>query len=130
MTEVNATTLPWPISEALREILYELVREKAGACIVSFRDPNYSPTTGGFHPVEIMVGASGDIGYVTDFAYVGLPPTEELVKELDFNFADGEFVHMGREYPIAAGWQMFKLWERNFCGYHEMAVYKTSVEEI
>lgn len=130
MTEVNATTPAWPISEVLRNVLYELVKEKAGACVISFRDPDYSPVTGGFHPVEIMIGATGDIQYVTDFAYVGMPPCEELIKELDFNFADGEFVYMGKEYPITAGWEMFRLWELNFCCYHKTGVYEISVEEI
>jgi len=55
MTNMNTTNMACPISEKLVAILQEAVRECAGACIANFRDPNYSPTAGGFHPVEIMV---------------------------------------------------------------------------
>lgn len=69
MITANAQKVAWLISEALQHIFYDTIKEKSGACIVSFKDPNYSPTTGGFHQVEIMIGSSGDIQYINDYAY-------------------------------------------------------------
>jgi len=36
-----------------------------GHIIFNFRDPQYTPEQGGFHPVEIMLNASGKITYMT-----------------------------------------------------------------
>jgi len=130
MTDVNAKTTEWTISEALQSLLYELVKERSGACIISFRDPTYSPTAGGFHPVEIMVGETGDIQYITDFAYVGQPPVEELVKEIDFDFASGAFQHLGHELPISAGRGLYRIWENNFCMFAKMGVFETEVTDV
>lgn len=130
MTEVNLQTAAWPISEALRTILYDAIREKSGACIVTFRDPTYSPNTGGFHPVEVLIGSDGNVEYITDFTYIGTPPYAELIKEIDFDFATGEFYLMGRELPLPSGRGLFNIWQENFCSYHRMGVYQMTVEEI
>lgn len=129
MTNVNAQTTDWQISDELQSLLYELVKERAGACIITFSDPRYSAETGGYHPVEVMVGATGDIGYITDFTYVGLPPDTELVKEIDFDFSNAIFQHMGYEYPLTSGRGLYQIWESNFCAFHKMGVFTTSVEE-
>lgn len=98
------------------------------AVTITYRDPGYDPERGGFHPVEIRIGREGVIQYVTDFAYVGLPPFAELAKEIDFDFSLGLFQHFGREHPIQAGRALFDLWQRNFVAYHRMGVYETSVD--
>lgn len=98
MTNVNSKTTDWLISEELQNLLYELVKERSGACIVTFRDPRYSAAAGGYHPVEIMIGVTGDIGYITDFTYVGQGQDVELVKEIDFDFSDATLRHLGMEY--------------------------------
>lgn len=129
MTDICEKPAEWPISEAFRSILQEAVKERAGACIVSFRGPSYGPEAGGFHPVEVMIGASGDIQYVTDFAYAGQCLDAELVKELDFDFANGAFENLGHEYPISAGQDIFRTWMKNFVSFHAFGVYEVTVED-
>jgi len=65
MTDLRANPAPWAISEELRQIIAEAIREKTGSCIISFKDPSYSVDRGGFHPVEVMVSGSGEIRYIT-----------------------------------------------------------------
>src|SRR5450631_4283374 len=124
MTNMNTSTMAWPISEALVEILQEIVKEKAGACIVNFRDPSYSADRGGFHPVEIMIGSNGSIQYITDFSFSGQPPSADLVKEIDFDFGTGTFQHLGREFPLMSGRSLYRTWEKNFVAYHKMGVFQ------
>jgi len=115
----------WALSEALVKIILDALEGKTSG-IVSFQDPNFSAETGGFHPVEIMIGEGGQVLYVTDFSYFG----EDLVKELDFDFGCGIFKHMGREYPLPEGYELFKLWQTNFATYYRWGVYTVSLEEI
>jgi hypothetical protein len=129
---IRTDGLPWPLSPKLIAILEEEM-ERNGistniGAILTFRDPNYSADKGGFHPVEIAVGPGGRIEYITDLAYCGRPPQCELVKELDFDFSLGLFQHIGVEYPIRQGRDIFRLWESNFLAYHGMGVYTMSVE--
>lgn len=130
MTDLMANPAAWAISEELRKIIAEAIREKSGACIISFRDPNYSAERGGFHPVEIMIAADGSIQYVSDFALTGLEPHTELAKELDFDFGLQVFQHYGREHLISEGRGLFKTWMDNFTTYHRMGAYEITVEEI
>lgn len=98
-----------------------------GGVIVNFRDPEYSADQGGYHPVEVMVSKDGWIRYVTDFAFVGQPPFAELAKELDFDFSQGLFQQMGRDYPIQEGRSLFRTWQANFCDYHKSGVFEVEV---
>lgn len=122
--------LPWPVSSKLIAIIeHELsVMPTATGAVISFRDPRYSAETGGFHPVEVAVASDGSIQYVTDFAYYGSPPYCELGKEIDFDFSLGLFQHLGREFPIQAGRELFQLWESNFIAYYGMGIYTVSAE--
>ncbi len=97
--------------------------------ILNFRDPNYSAEAGGFHPVEISITAEGRILYVTDFAYVGLPPFAELAKELDFDASLGLFQHFGHEYPLEEGRELFKIWQENFVSYVQMGVFTVVIQQ-
>jgi len=115
----------WPLSEALVKIILAALGDKTSG-IVSFRDPNFSAETGGFHPVEIMIGEGGQVLYITDFSYAGA----DLVKELDFDFACGNFQHMGREYPLAEGYELFKIWQANFTTYCRWGVFQMTVEDV
>lgn len=127
---IRTDCLPWPVSSKLISILeHELstIPTAAGA-ILSFRDPKYSAESGGFHPVEVAVAPDGSIQYVTDFTYYGSPPYCELGKEIDFDFSLGLFQHLGREFPIQAGRELFRLWESNFVTYYGMGVYSVSAE--
>lgn len=127
---IDQQSCPFPLSATLVAILEsELGKVQmapdAGA-ILSFRDPGYSPETGGFHPVEIYADGGGRLHYITDFAYVG---KAELAKEIDFDFRLGLFQHFGREFPLQQGRELFRLWQVNFCSYHAMGVYTVALEE-
>ena len=98
--------------------------------ILNFRDPDYSPETGGYHPVEIALDQSGSLLYMTDFAFVGDGYFAELAKELDFDFSYGLFQQFGREYPIREGAELFSLWQENFVCYYQSGVFQVSVSEL
>ena len=121
-----------PVGSDLVNILTKEIQASGknddGALYINFRDPKYSPETGGFHPVEVMVSDTGIIQYITDFAYVGYPP--ELVKELDFDLSYGVFQHMGREFPIGENHSLFCLWQCNFCAYYSMGAFDVTVKSV
>lgn len=99
-------------------------------CILNFRDPNYSADSGGYHPVEIMINKEARLQYITDFAYYGYGAHAELSKELDFDFSQGLFQHMGREYPIRQGAGLYRVWQANFCSHYQRSVFKVSVSSL
>ena len=101
--------------------------ETLSGYILNFRDPNYSAEHGGYHPVEVMVLSTGVLAYVTDFAYVGCPPYAELTKELDFDFSYGLFGHLGRDYPVQEGRELFQLFQENFVSYYRTGIFTVSV---
>ena len=128
---INCLNLPWPLNKQLVNLLqHEIsavgINDSSGA-VVSFRDPDYDCYTGGYHPVEIAVNKEGCIQYITDFALYGIPPHVELAKEIDFDFYMKRFQHMGREYPIQQGRELYKLWEHNFISYYQSNVYSVEV---
>ena len=100
-----------------------------GLCL-HFRDPDYGPERGGFHPVEIAIKADGTLLYVTDFAYVGQVPFAELAKELDFDFGAGVFESMGRVFALEQGEALFQVWQQNFCAYYRSGVYAVEVNGL
>jgi hypothetical protein len=128
---IDPSGFPWKVSDRLLAILaqeLDKVNLKGGGAILNFRDPDYSAQQGGFHPVEIAISATGKIGYITDFAYIGRPPHSELVKEIDFDATLGLFQHYGHEYLLAQGRELFSVWQENFCDYYAMGVYTVTVE--
>ena len=118
-----AISLQAQFADILQEIVDTNETGAAGGICLNFRDPHYGPERGGFHPVEIAIGADGRIVYVTDFAYVGAGPFAELAKELDFDCSLVLFQMMGREFPLAQGDGLFQLWQHNFCDYYRGGVY-------
>lgn len=127
---IRTDGLPWPLDPRLRHILQTATTDvQAGnGAIVTFRDPDYSACTGGFHPVEVSLSREGRLCYVTDFAFVGRPPDTEIAKEIDFSFELGLFGHFGIDYPIKRGRELYRIWENNFISYVEMNAYTVSVE--
>lgn len=128
--KIQDNALALPIAKAFITLI-EGVLAKEGVtypqCVIlNFRDPSYSASEGGYHPVEIMLDKNGLIQYITDFAYRGQGDFSELEKELDFDFAAGVFQQMGRYYPIADAWDLFAAWQGNFCAYYEWGVYAVS----
>ena len=128
--------LCFPVSDKLMEILQTAVsnvKNLPTVLTIIFKDTSYSPTTGGFHPVEIKLLKSKEywlFDYVTDFSFQGLGDMSELTKEIDFNFIDQTTYHLysgvhKAENTVA----LFNLWQTNFIGYVEMEVFTVEVTE-
>lgn len=129
---VLAESCPFSLSAALITLINAEI-ERAGiplpqGAILNFRDPGYSPERGGFHPVEIAIDHKGAILYITDFAFVGRPPFAELAKELDFDFGLQLFGHMGQDFPLSEGRDIFQLWQSNFVAYYKFGVYRVEAQ--
>ena len=120
-----------PVTKALTTLLQQTIDETkidtSNGAVINFRDPSYSATSGGYHPVEIALNYQGKILYITDFCYYGSPPFQSLEKEIDFDFYMNSFQHMDRHYPLAAGRELYRIWEQNFCSYLQSGVYQVSV---
>lgn len=131
MKTIN-TDLPLPVSPVFTKALAELVKNiDSNAVTINFRDPDYSPQTGGFHPVEIRLEKGTDqwqLCYITDFCYVGYQGQWELVKELDFDFSCGVFQSISGLLVIEAAAELYPIWEQNFlCYWQEMDVFNVSI---
>ena len=122
-----------PIEKALVRILEKELSKvdckDSQSIILNFRDLTYSATTGGYHPVEFMLNQQGIIQYITDFAYVGSGEMAELAKELDFDFSNGLLEQMGHSYPIENAWELFPVWQQNFCAYYSSNVFNVEVSQ-
>lgn len=137
MTIPFAGDFALPVSQALMSILdLELVRsgmvlKGKSSLVFNFRDPDYGPVRGGFHPVEIRLLKRKDrwqFDYVTDFSYQGPEEMAELVKEIDFNFLSEEYylIRYGQMGPVSAR-ELYMMWESNFVSYYQMGVFTVSV---
>lgn len=128
---IRTDNLPWPIDKRLRHLLQHEIASSGvdghNGVVLNFRDPEYDHVTGGYHPVEIAVGADGDIRYITDFALYGVPPHVELCKEIDFDFGLQLFQHQSREFPIRRGRELYNIWEENFISYYEISAYRVDI---
>lgn len=137
MTIPFAEGFALPVSQGLMDILSQEL-EKSGmglkgqfSLVFNFRDPNYGPVRGGFHPVEIRLlkrRGRWQFDYVTDFSYQGPEDMAELVKDIDFNFLSKEFylIRYGQMGPASAR-ELYKMWESNFVDYYQMGVFTVSV---
>ncbi|BEI26571.1 DUF2787 family protein [Vibrio cholerae] len=86
--------LPVSIPSKLIEFIARHV-QKDGLSTINFRDTSYSPTEGGFRPVEIMVEKRDTdfaIHYYTEFSFQGPPCYAELGKSNDFDFIANAFM--------------------------------------
>lgn len=102
--------------------------------ILNFRDPDYSISKGGFHPVEVRLvktSASSDceyqVVYITDFSFQGVP-YPELAVDIDVCFIAEQV------FTIYNGWlnkrssdELKDLFLTNFISYVEMDVFKVEV---
>ena len=120
----------WLMLPSFVSLLQEASEGIQTTFVINFRDTNYGPETGGFHPVEMMINSKGEFDYVTDFCYVGRPPTHELIKKIDFDFENKNFIHFGTYFPIQSGAGLWKIWQENFITYHKMGVYETSIQGL
>lgn len=130
-----------PVSDTLKQILNDLATELIqqpdalldhSGITFNFRDPDYSPERGGYHPVEIRLRRQGDVyrfEYFTDFAWVGQGWDTELAKELDFDLTQGCFqLQSFQPVPIAESVDIFESFQRNLIAYYEMDVFNVSVK--
>jgi len=100
------------------------------AVTLNFRDPDYSPEAGGFHPVEVRLekqATSWQLVYITDFSYQGRH-TPELIKEIDVCFS------IKQVYHFLAGWlnaregkELLALFISNFVDYYNTGCYQVTV---
>lgn len=128
-TEGFALPIENTLVQVLEKELSKIDCDNSQCIILNFRDPTYGATTGGYHPVEIMLNQHGAIQYITDFAYVGSGEMVELAKELDFDFSNGLLEQMGRCYPIENAWELFSVWQQNFCAYYSSNVFNVEVSQ-
>ena len=127
--------LALPVTKHFIEQLIKLIQQypikDRGHITINFRDPGYSPETGGYHPVEIRLKQQGErwhICYITDFFYVGQGAFAELTKSLDFDFEAGMFQDISGYYPIETATVIYPIWEDNFMTYWlEMGVFNVEV---
>ena len=110
--------------------LQESSKDATGGVILNFRDPTYSATNGGYHPVEIHVDSKGDVLSITDFAYFGVPPFVELGIELDFSFEHDHFRQFDSMYDLECGRGMLGLYLANFTAYYKSGVYQVEVTAL
>lgn len=102
--------------------------------ILNFRDPDYSISTGGFHPVEIRLieaSANGEreyqFVYITDFSFQSVP-YPELAVDIDVCFiAEQVFTVYGGWLDKRSGDELKDLFLTNFISYVEMGVFKAGV---
>lgn len=130
--------LCFPVSDKLKEILQTVVSavpisKQVQAVTIIFSDTTYSPTLGGFHPVEIRLLVSKlvfQFDYITDFSYQGHGDMSELVKEIDFNFVAQTTFHLySGDHKAENTVALFNLWQTNFIEYVEMEVFTVEVTE-
>jgi hypothetical protein len=129
--------LSLPASHALLDIL-DRAPQRSGLNLTNLtvltfhlRNPTYSPTAGGVHPVEIrlihtLTGWRFD--YITDFSYQGLGQDAELCKELDFNFQDNEHYLQGwGPLPMEDAQELFNMWQNSFLAYAQLGFFTVTV---
>ena len=113
-----------------QELAMSPPKSSCSAITLNFRDPEYSASNGGFHPVEIRLEKQHDhwrLVYVTDFAFHG-QPYPELVKDIDICFNSKQI------YNLYSGWvsesegaELIKLFAVNFHAYYEMRVFQVHI---
>lgn len=127
--KIKTEKLPWRLDPRLVSILEQDLNRTGivDDLILSYRDSDYTPEGGGFHPVEFAFRKDGTLLHATDFCYAGRPPMCDLCKSLDFDFSLDIFRNFSHEYPIDEGKEIFKIFESNFISYHSMDVYTVTV---
>ena len=125
-------TVPEKLYQILSDELVNVLTPEIDAevVILNFRDPDYSISHGGFHPVEIRLVKSMassetvyEFFYITDF---GFHP--ELAVEIDVCFiAEQVYSVYGGWLDKASGEELKELFLTNFISYVEMKVFEVEV---
>ena len=132
--EINPQTRITMLDPGFVQVINSVMRSSDAAndsgVILNFRDPTYSAENGGFHSVELSLSPSGDLLYLTDFAYFGTPPFAELGIELDWNFERDSFRQFDCFYDLECGRGLLGLYTKNFVAYHKGGVYEVEVTAL
>ena len=119
--------MPISFYQLLTQELLNTSPKDANAITLYFRDPDYSPERGGFHPVEVRLEKQFDrwrLVYVTDFAFHGY----ELIKDIDICFNSKQvYSSLGGWINHDEGEELIELFRDNFISYHHMEVYQVQV---
>lgn len=110
--------------------LSDFYSDEAKSLTLNFRDPEYGPEIGGFHPVEVRLEKhinNWQFTYITDFSYLG-NVYPELVKEIDICFSSKcvFYLHVGWLDHHEAK-ELFTLFVSNFVEYYRTGCYQVSI---
>ena len=129
-------TVPEKLYQILSDELVNVLTPEIDAevIILTFRDPDYSSSAGGFHPLEIRlvksmasVEAVYEFAYITDFSFQG-SPYPELVVDIDVCFiAEQVYTVYGGWLDKTSGEELKELFLTNFISYVEMQVFEVEV---
>ncbi|GJA17012.1 DUF2787 family protein [Aeromonas caviae] len=139
--KINAIAQPaglvLPVTQKLLKMLIKETGSRSAntppavAVILNFRDPDYDPDRGGYHPVEIRLINQGEtwcLDYVTDFGYVG-QVYPELEKIIDISWSQNYvWFNLTGDLSLREGRELYRLWETNFLSYHAGGVYTISIQ--
>ena len=122
--------MPAPFYQLLTQELINTNPRDANAITLYFRDPDYSPEQGGFHPVEVRLEKQLNqwrLVYVTDFAFHG-HDFPELIKDIDICFNSKQvYSSIGGWIKHDEGTELIELFSDNFTSYHHMDVYQVQI---
>ena len=128
--QTNITMLDPEFVTIMNRLLRDVSLDGSEIVALNFRDPTYSATNGGYHPVEIHVDSKCDVLSITDFAYFGAPPFAELGIELDWNFEQDSFRQFDSMYDLECGRGLLGLYLANFTAYYKSGVYEVEVTAL
>lgn len=126
-----------PVPKSLYAVLNREINKTAmpnktiSAITFNFRDPEYSPETGGFHPVEVRLEKQDGVWrfvYITDFSYQG-KTFPELVKEIDICFITKQVFSLfagGSVRQHASS--LIQMFINNFIEYYKSGVFDVQVQ--
>jgi hypothetical protein len=114
----------------VNDLLKDTSLDASEIIALNFRDPTYSATNGGYHPVEIHVDSKGEVLSITDFAYFGIEPFIELGIELDWSFEQDSFRQFDGMYDLECGRSLLGLYLANFTAYYRSGVYEVEVTRL
>ena len=128
--QTKITLLDPDFVSTINDLLKDTSLNGSGIVALNFRDPTYSATEGGYHPVEIHVDNSGNLLCLTDFAYFGMAPMVELGIELDWSFDQDYFRQFDNMYDLECGRGLLGLYLANFTAYYMSGVYQVEVTRL
>ncbi|BBW90289.1 hypothetical protein PS1M3_03760 [Pseudoalteromonas sp. PS1M3] len=129
LSNIGRICVPDNLVRQLDSLLIDIDTNNLTSITFNFRDPEYSPNSGGFHPVEIRLMKDNGkwlIDYFTDFSYAGA--YAELEKEVDILFQEGTvYLAFFGTLKNHLATELAKTTISNFISYYNMDVYQTQI---